>query len=61
MRGQYVLRDSVYEDDPSMRDGRRFSSMAAALREVARSVPPGRFYVWDRAWKCRVSSEGEGV
>ena len=48
---RYTLRDSAYEDDPSMRDTSRTNSETLARRWLAESVPPGRFYVWDRERK----------
>lgn len=47
MKLRYELVDSHH---PDWR-GQRFSTLQAARKELAASVPPGRFYVKDRETK----------
>lgn len=55
MKLRYELRDSHYEDDPSMRKAGRFTKLADAERALAESIPPGRFYLFDRETKRKVA------
>lgn len=48
---QYEIKDSHYPRERGM----RFSSLERAKKELARSVPPGRFILIDRATGKEVS------
>lgn len=51
MTGRYEIKDSVH---PTWRGARR-TSLEAAIREVELSFPKGRFYIYDRLMKERIS------
>lgn len=48
---RYELKDSHY---PEWR-GMRFSSLDRAIKELRMSVPPGRFFIYDRQERKRVN------
>ena len=50
MKGRYELVDSHI---PEWR-GTRSTNLERAQRELARSWPPGRFYIYDRLTKERI-------
>lgn len=50
MKSRYEIKDSHY---PAER-GMRFTSLSRAEKELAQSVPAGRFYIYDRAVKGKI-------
>lgn len=47
MKGRYEIKDTKF---PELR-GMRFTALITAQRELSRSVPQGRFRIWDRETK----------
>lgn len=50
MKGRYELKDSHH---PEWR-GTRSTTLERAQKELAQSIPPGRFYIFDRETKKKI-------